>query len=330
MLDVINFLLCFVGAENVVQVVTDNASNNMGEKVMLKDKRPKIFWTSCATHTINLMVEAVAKLKHFGSTITKAKEMTTFLYAHHTTLALMRSYTKKRDIVRPGVTRFASAFLTLQSLLEKKDALRYMVVERAWEDMSHVKTKKGKDGTSTVMDANFWKGVLLCIKVFEPLVRVLHLVDGDIKPSMAWLYGELVNAKREMKEAFNNLERNYKDTMGIVEKKMNGRLDSPLHMAAYVLNPHYSYADSSVFTTANEGFQECAEQYYANDHDTCMLVVNDEFLKYENKEGTFGKKLAKACANKRYRPGILACACPLVATLFLLLLLMLVSCCWCY
>lgn len=93
------------------------------------------------------------------------------------------------------------------------------MVERAWEDMSHVKTKKGKDATATVMDANFWKGVLLCIKVFEPLVIVLRLVDGDIKPSMAWLYGELVKAKREMKEAFNNLERNYKDTMAIVDRR---------------------------------------------------------------------------------------------------------------
>ena len=97
--------------------------------------------------------------------------------------------------------------------------------------------------------------------------------------------------------------------------------DSPLHMAAYVLNPHYSYADSSVFTTANEGFQECAEQYFANDPDNCMLAVNYAFLKYENKEGTFGKKLAKACENKSYSPGILACSLPIVATLFLLLLL---------
>ena len=32
-----------VGADNVVQVVTDNASNNMGAKTMLKNKRPKIF-----------------------------------------------------------------------------------------------------------------------------------------------------------------------------------------------------------------------------------------------------------------------------------------------
>ena len=33
----------FVGGDNVVQVVTDNASNNMGAKGMLKEKRPKIF-----------------------------------------------------------------------------------------------------------------------------------------------------------------------------------------------------------------------------------------------------------------------------------------------
>ena len=138
-----------------MQVVTDNASNNMGAKVMLKDKRPKLFWTSCATHTINLMVEAVAKLKHFGSTITKAKEMTTFLYAHHTTLALMRSYTKKRDIVRPGVTRFASAFLTLQSLDAKRKQLKEMCCSDTWEGCKHMRTKKGKVAHAAIMSRAF-------------------------------------------------------------------------------------------------------------------------------------------------------------------------------
>jgi hypothetical protein len=42
-----------VGAEHVMQVCTDNASNNMAAKKLLLEKRPKIFWTSCATHTIN-------------------------------------------------------------------------------------------------------------------------------------------------------------------------------------------------------------------------------------------------------------------------------------
>ncbi|KAK3185023.1 hypothetical protein Dsin_032309 [Dipteronia sinensis] len=46
-----------IGPQNVVQVVTDNASNNMATEKMLKEKMPKICWSSCATHIINLMLE---------------------------------------------------------------------------------------------------------------------------------------------------------------------------------------------------------------------------------------------------------------------------------
>lgn len=48
-----------VGSNNVIQVVTDNASNNMAAAKLLREKRPHIFWTSCATHTLNLMLEAI-------------------------------------------------------------------------------------------------------------------------------------------------------------------------------------------------------------------------------------------------------------------------------
>lgn len=48
-----------VGPEKVVQVVTDNASNNMAAANLLMTKRPNMFWTSCATHTLNLMLEGI-------------------------------------------------------------------------------------------------------------------------------------------------------------------------------------------------------------------------------------------------------------------------------
>ncbi|TXG67650.1 hypothetical protein EZV62_008925 [Acer yangbiense] len=51
-----------VGPQNVVQVVTDNAANNMAAAKMLREKMPTIFWSSCATHTINLMLEALESL----------------------------------------------------------------------------------------------------------------------------------------------------------------------------------------------------------------------------------------------------------------------------
>ncbi|KAM0892224.1 hypothetical protein ACQ4PT_025888 [Festuca glaucescens] len=292
-----------VGAEHVMQVCTDNASNNMGAKKLLLEKRPKIFWSSCATHTINLMLQGIGNIKRFKSIVDQAKSVTIFIYAHHKTLAFMRKCTKRRDIIRPGVTRFSSNFLTLQSLAEKRDALRAMVVDSAWEQLPIVNSKKGKDTTATLMDANVWKGVTLCLKVFGPLVSLLRLVDGDVKPSLAWLYGEL-KAKSKVKEAFGNQEKMYKETIAIVDKKLKGRLDSPLHMTAYLLNPHYTYANRDIFDDAmmTVAFIKCAEQYFGDDEVKCKKVVNDEFPLYEHMQGPFKKKLATSWEREDYNP----------------------------
>jgi hypothetical protein len=171
-----------IGPKNVVQVVTDNASNNMAAANLLKVKRPTIYWTSCATHTINLMLEGIGKQKNFKETIEKAKKFTIFVYAHHKTLALMRKYTKRRDIVRPGATRFATAFLTLQSLMDKKHDLRHMVGSKEWEDTKWAKKGKGKEANAIISSPGFWNKVSLCLKVFAPLFKILRLVDGDWKP----------------------------------------------------------------------------------------------------------------------------------------------------
>jgi len=109
----------------------------------------------------------------------------------------------KREIIRPGVTRFATAYLTMQSMMEKKDCLRKMVVDSKWEDLSEVKTKKGKDATATVLNIQFWRNVSLCLKIFEPLVKVLRLVDGDVKLSMGM---STENFSRQRKRSWNYLE----------------------------------------------------------------------------------------------------------------------------
>jgi type III secretory pathway lipoprotein EscJ len=62
-----------IGPDNVVRVVTDNASNNMGAKKLLLDRRPQIFWTSRATHTINLMLQGIGNMARFKKVIDQAK-----------------------------------------------------------------------------------------------------------------------------------------------------------------------------------------------------------------------------------------------------------------
>jgi len=54
-----------LGVEKVVQVVTDNAAK--GLLYVKTEEAQYIFWSSCATHTLNLMLEDIGKLKRSRS-----------------------------------------------------------------------------------------------------------------------------------------------------------------------------------------------------------------------------------------------------------------------
>jgi hypothetical protein len=86
---------------------------------------------------------------------------------------------------------------------------------------------------------------------------------------LCFLLGELTKTKREIKQCYGNMGARYKDVMAIVDKKMKGRLDSPLHLAAHLLNPHYSYADTSLFDdgTIIERSINYVETFYYDDED---------------------------------------------------------------
>ena len=48
-----------VGAQNVVQVITDNASNCRAAGIIVEQKHPHIFWTPCVVHTLNLALKNI-------------------------------------------------------------------------------------------------------------------------------------------------------------------------------------------------------------------------------------------------------------------------------
>ncbi|KAK2634767.1 hypothetical protein Ddye_029559 [Dipteronia dyeriana] len=98
------------------------------------------------------------------------------------------------------------------------------------------------------MNITFWNGVTTCLKVFAPLVRVLRLVDGDQKPSMGFLYGELKKVKEEIKLALKSNDNAYQPIIDIIDSKAKDLLDTPLHLMAYLLNPFYLYEDPSIGT----------------------------------------------------------------------------------
>lgn len=117
--------------------------------------------------------------------------------------------------------------------------LRLMFTSDEWTKSKWANTKNGKGAYEIVMSRAFWNVVNLCLKVISSLVKVLRLVDGDRKPSMGFLYGEIKQEKEDIKMAFNNVENNHRSIMDIIDTKAKGWLDSSLHMMAYLLNPYY-------------------------------------------------------------------------------------------
>ncbi|KAJ9553011.1 hypothetical protein OSB04_017056 [Centaurea solstitialis] len=287
-----------VGHENVVQIVTDNASNNMGAAKLLKLKRPKIFWTSCAAHTVNLMLEAIGEIQRYKKVLLQAKKFTVFVYAHHKTLSLMRHFTKKRDIVRPGVTRFASTFLTLQSLAAKKSQLRQMFTSEDWDKCKFSKAVKGKAAYATVVSPSFWAGITLCLKVFAHLVKVLRMVDADWKPSMGFIYGELKKAKKEIIDALGNNKNAYEPVIGIIEAKMKDRLDTCLHLTAYLLNPFYLYNNEEAQNDveASDAIIEVVGILHPEEYELQNHILAVKLPMYKRKLGKFDRIVAiKGC-----------------------------------
>ena len=71
-----------IGKDKVVQVVTDNGANFKATGKLLMERIPTIFWSPCAAHCLDLMLEDIGNLKEFKKPITRARRVTTFIYQH--------------------------------------------------------------------------------------------------------------------------------------------------------------------------------------------------------------------------------------------------------
>ena len=71
-----------IGKDKVVQVVTDNEANFKAAGKLLMERIPTIFWSPCAAHCLDLMLEDIGNLKEFKKPITRARRVTTFIYQH--------------------------------------------------------------------------------------------------------------------------------------------------------------------------------------------------------------------------------------------------------
>ena len=56
-----------IGAQNVIQIITDNASSCKATCAIAESKYPHIFWTLCVVHTLNLALKNICAAKNMKS-----------------------------------------------------------------------------------------------------------------------------------------------------------------------------------------------------------------------------------------------------------------------
>ena len=282
-----------VGVANVVQVVTDNASNYVLAGKMLEEKHKTIFWTPCAAHCIDLMLEDIGKQEWIKNTVEHAKSITKYIYNHSWVLNLMRKNTNGREIIRPAITRFATHFLTLQSMISQAKNLQKMFSCDEWNASQWSRKQDGKDTKKKVNDATFWKKTTEVVKIVEPLVKVLQLVDGE-RLAMGYIYEAMDQAKEQIRAAYKDRVAKYGPIWEIIDHRWNNQLHRPIHAAGYFLNPRYHYRaqlGEDLTGEVKDGLYECLERMIPSESE--KLEIHQQISAFTRATGTFGKKLAK-------------------------------------
>ncbi|XP_034704909.1 uncharacterized protein LOC117928910 isoform X3 [Vitis riparia] len=280
-----------VGPKNIVNFVTDTTPTYKAAGKLLMGRYKTFFWSACGAHCIDLMLEEVGKRDEVKELLAKAKRITQFIYNNTWVLNLTRKRTGGRDIVQLAITRFASNFLTLQSIVSFKEALHQMFTSATWMQSAFSKQRAGVEVAEIIVDPTFWSMCDRALKVSKPLLAVLHLIDCEERPSVGYIYDAMEKAKKSIILAFDDKESDYSPYLKIIDCIWKEEFHSPLHAAAYYLNPSIFYNPSfSTNKVIQKGLLDCIESLEPNLSTQVMITSHINY--YEEAVGDFSRPVA--------------------------------------
>ncbi|CAI7875641.1 unnamed protein product [Closterium sp. NIES-54] len=249
------------GTENVVGLLMDGASANVNAASIIALDYPKVQWTRCTAHSLNLMMKDIGQLDWAKDTIDCAQQLiSTLKNAHWITGVLWKE--KALQILKPAGTRFGTNYIALERLQAVRKTLDKLVLSEDWEE--YVKGKpKIKDAWDTIIDKEFWARVGMVLDVLRPVYKLLRNVDGN-QEVMGKIYDKMFVLEDTVKEACKELtEEEKEDVTDIVRNRWNNDINCALHVVGRILYPPNQY--ESIFGTDVECtkiFKQFIRNYY--------------------------------------------------------------------
>ena len=278
-------VLDYVGAEHVVQVVTDNNSSCIRMGRLLMSEYPHIQWTPCAAHSLDLVVKDVAKLSWISDILAKAKEIVNFITTKRTVLAMYRSY-KNLDIMGFSKTRFGYLFLVFERLLKVHSTLQQLVVSDSWRQWSGSRTQEAMRVKSIILsDDHYWKLMEDIVFDFRPIYNIIRLTDQE-GCTMGLLYTFMTNLSRVIDNA-TRLERSHIIQVQNILAARWEWFKRPVHAVAYILHPLWRTEGGNISPELQEGWISYIEKHC--DGPIQRNEIEDELLLFLCKRGPFSR-----------------------------------------
>ncbi|GBG74075.1 hypothetical protein CBR_g17786 [Chara braunii] len=230
-----------IGADAVVGVVMDNARVCMKAGKMVESAYPTIFNVGCTTHALDLMLEDMYKeMPWMAQVVDDGNKVGHFFSNVDKASALFHHYSPKTKLKRLAATRFATDFEMLQSLRGLRKVLDRYVCDKGLVDkmVRNDQLVAFHDVTAIVLDkGDFWRNLQKALDVMQPVVELLHLVDGQ-GATISKIYFKMDQVVQNLRA----LESLSVEEHEAVERILMGRwafLTSGLHCAAAFLDPEH-------------------------------------------------------------------------------------------
>ena len=185
------------------------------------------------------MLEDISEMSSVKTIIENGKKITSFIYNSDKVVNLMKQHTKDRDLLRPGITRFATVFIALESLVRHSIELKRMCTTHEWVEFNNTSRRRDEAVrvSELILADSFWKKVREVCAVLEPLVRVLKIVDQDKKPTLSVIY----EAMDRVKMAIKGTVKSYKKYWDVIDERWYKQLHNDLHAAGNFINNLYFF-----------------------------------------------------------------------------------------
>ncbi|XP_024007322.1 uncharacterized protein LOC112083479 isoform X2 [Eutrema salsugineum] len=297
--DLFDSIIQDIGQEHIVQIIMDNSFTYTGISNHILQTYGGIFVSPCASQCLNMILEDFSKVDWVNQCILRAQVITKFVYNNSSVLDLLKKLTGGQDIIRSGVTRSVSSFLSLHSMMKQKARLKQMFNSPDYS--THANKPQSMSCVAILEDNDFWRAVEESVAVSEPLLKVLREVSSG-KPGVGSIYELMSRAKESIRTYYIMDETKHKVFSDIVDSKWCDHLHSPLHAAAAFLNPSIQYNPETKFLASlKEDFFKVLEKLLPTS-DLRRDITNQIFT-FTRAKGMFGCNLAME-ARDTVSPGL--------------------------